>query len=1417
MPSISCPRSSLNLRPELADNAGPAPAQKPASHSQTLAAGVWASALLLTLCVFVLSGPAARAQTFADSGFVAETLTTLPPYKPVGLAFAPDGRIFIWQEHGIVRIFKNGALLPTPFINLGDRVNTLGDRGLLGLALDPNFSSNGYVYLLYTYEEGHNPSSPEPKTARLTRVTANPTNTDVALSGSEVIILGSIGNGPCSDYPVGADCIPSDGDSHTIGTLRFAPDGKLFVGIGDGASYTFADSLALRAQDLNSYSGKILRINSDGTAPGDNPFDDGTNSIRSKVYSYGLRNPYRFSLHPVTGELYLADVGWNDWEEINRGRGANFGWPCFEGHGPQTDYQAEFEQCRQLPQSVVTPPLYTYSHAEGNSAIGGFFYNATQFPAQYRGNYFFADYGGQFIRRMTFDAGGHMLGVQTFATDVEAPVSLEPGPDGALYYISLSTGQVRRILYNAPVAKATATPLWGYSPLNVSFSSSGSLDPNGGPLTYLWEFGDGATSTLPNPAHVYTATGVRTFNAKLTVTNSQSRTASDTVTVTVGSTPPTATILSPANGTFVIPGETINYQGMATDPDQTLPAGALSWAVLLHHNNHVHPHSTASGTGGSFTVEEHGEGTYAYEIVLTATDSSGLTHTASITLPVISIQVPSPWATRDIGSVGTTGSATYLNGTFTLHGSGADIWDQSDSFRFVYQPLSGDGEIVARVASLDNTHPNAKAGLMIRETLTPDSRHAILNVTPAAGIEFMRRVNPGAFTDYTPGGSETAPRWLRLVRAGNNFTAYKSSDGANWTLIGTSAINMSAQVYIGMVVTSHDDPVLCEARLDNVNVITAGGNSPPSVSITSPANGATFTSPASITINANASDSDGTINRVEFYQGTTLLGTDTVAPYSFTWSNMAAGSYAVSARAMDNASATTASLPVNITVNSSGTPALLDDFNDNSQDPAKWGFGTIQGAIYAGPPAWDASVPVLERNQRLEISPRANVSGDHYNGYVSAAAWNLANSRASVEVIQAATGGTGDTQLALCLDSSNFLMISVENGQLRFEQVVNRSRAMASIAYNAVQHRFWRIRHEPVNDSIVFETSTDGTVWTTRHTTARQLAVTALKAEISAGTWEAIAAPGTAIFDNFRLESNGGAPPVNNPPSVSITSPANGATFTSPASITINANASDSDGTINRVEFYQGTTLLGTDTVAPYSFTWSNVAAGSYALSARAIDNASATTTSATVNITVNNDTSVPAPWLRTDIGSVGLTGSASFSGGTFTITGSGADIWDNVDAFHYVYQPLNGNGQIVARVTGVQFADVWSKAGVMIRETLTADSRHASMFLTPGNGLAFQRRTTAGGASAHTDGGAGNAPYWVRIVRSSNLFSAYRSTDGVNWIQVGTSVSISMNANVYIGLAVTSHNNAAASASTFDNVSVQTSLSLTMSGGKGR
>jgi predicted amidohydrolase/regulation of enolase protein 1 (concanavalin A-like superfamily) len=283
-------------------------------------------------------------------------------------------------------------------------------------------------------------------------------------------------------------------------------------------------------------------------------------------------------------------------------------------------------------------------------------------------------------------------------------------------------------------------------------------------------------------------------------------------------------------------------------------------------------------------------------------------------------------------------------------------------------------------------------------------------------------------------------------------------------------------------------------------------------------------------------------------------------------------------------------------------------------------------------------------------------------------------------------------------------------------------------------------------------------------------------------------------------------PPPNTPPTSAIASPSSGATFAAPATIAVSVSAADGDGSVTSVELLANGTLIATDTTAPYQFTWSNVPAGSYALTARATDNAGAATTSAAVNVTVTNSPppgSLPAPWQTQDIGAVGLAGSASLSGGTFTVDGAGADIWGTADAFRYVWQPVTGDADVIARVASIENVHAWVKAGVMIRETLTPDSKHGLMLVSPGKGLAFQRRTATAGVSTSTSGIAGTAPMWVKLERRGAALAAYYSADGATWTLVATD-TIAMGATVHAGLVVSSHNAAELATATFDSVTVR-------------
>ncbi|MBX4215644.1 PQQ-dependent sugar dehydrogenase, partial [Candidatus Parcubacteria bacterium] len=450
---------------------------------------------------------------------------------PTQMAFAANGDIYVAEKGGAVRAVKNGVLDPTPVITLSD-VNTFADRGLLGLALDPNFASNGFMYLLYTYENTPGQNFTGPKTARLVRVTVSGGR---ASEASKSVLLGNVGGDAakpsCNNFAVTADCIASDSETHSGGGLMFGPDGKLYATLGDGAEFKFADQNALRALNIDSLAGKIVRINADGTAPADNPFYNGNSQAnRSKVWSYGLRNSFRFNFRPSTGKLYFGDVGWATWEEVNiAARGGNFGWPCREGFAA-TSY------------NCTTPnyidPLYAYDHSSGTgSVVGGTFPGAAAYGAGYANSYFVGDYSQDVIRRLAMDANDNLVSAETFVTGAGGPVDMKTGPDGNIYYLSIYTGELRRMVAStgnrAPSAVPSATPTSATAaPLTVNFSSAGSSDPDGDPLSFAWTFGDGGTSTSPNPQYTYTQNGV--YAATLTVSDGKGKTGSAQVTIRIG-------------------------------------------------------------------------------------------------------------------------------------------------------------------------------------------------------------------------------------------------------------------------------------------------------------------------------------------------------------------------------------------------------------------------------------------------------------------------------------------------------------------------------------------------------------------------------------------------------------------------------------------------------------------------------------------------------------------------------------------------------------------------------------------------------------------------------------------------------------------------------------------------------------------
>jgi glucose/arabinose dehydrogenase len=599
------------------------------------------------------------ASAVTPTGFTDELLTKVG--SPTALAFTPDGRMLVTTAPGTLRVYKDGALLPNPALDISGKVCTNGGRGLVGVAVDPNFATNHYIYLYYTFKK-HGVCEQNTSRVPVNRVQRYRLN-DSNIAAPDTMLVDNIPNMT----------------QHNGGDLHFGKDGYLYITVGDGGcDYAGNSGCAGQndaAQDLHALVGKILRVTRDGGIPATNPYT-GTGSARcnvdggtdvgkkcQEIFASGLRNPFRFAFDPNASgtRFFINDVGEARWEEVSEGRsGANYAWNLCEGNHDNPNRQGSVN-CSAAP---YTPPVHEYSHLTGCSSItGAAFVPNGVWPAGYDNSYLYGDYVcGKIFKLTPNGAGGFTQEAFVTGLGENSAVAMTFGPhqgSQALYYTTYGGngpgsggvgGEVRRIAYTgntnrAPSASVkTTSPNYGKVPLTVSFDGSGSTDPDGDtPLTYQWDFGDGTApteTTTPTTDHTYTTVPTDSSNSyEVTLKVRDARgmvSAPATVEVFPGNEAPAPLIDSPSANLLYSVDEQITLSGSANDPEDGQLAGtSLSWEVLQHHNGtHTHPYFSQTGNNRTITapmpegLDATGAGNYL-EVRLTATDSKGLSQTVT--------------------------------------------------------------------------------------------------------------------------------------------------------------------------------------------------------------------------------------------------------------------------------------------------------------------------------------------------------------------------------------------------------------------------------------------------------------------------------------------------------------------------------------------------------------------------------------------------------------------------------------------------------------------------------------------------------------------------------------------------------------------------------------------------------------------
>jgi uncharacterized repeat protein (TIGR03806 family) len=1455
---------------------------------------------------------------------------------PVFLIPEPGtNRLYVGGREGYIWFFANNpnTSSKTVFLDLHNNTQGWDDCGLLAMAFHPEYGhagspNRGYVYVYYQFQYTTNiqgsastrPPFTTPSYNRLSRFTV-PDGSLVADPNSEVILINQF------DRHIW----------HNGGGMFFGPDGFLYLTNGDEGdaddSYNntqringglFSGVLRMDVNQDPSKSHPIRRHPVDGGPPpagwpgsfsgnyyipNDNPWVNPDGSVLEEFWAIGLRSPHRMTFDPVSGQMWLGDVGQASYEEVDLVQKAgNYQWAYMEGSHPGP---------KAKPATLLgidSPPVYDYPHDQGNNCvICGYVYRGSQFATDLGGKLLFGDDVSGHIWTLVYNGPGvaptvnllcnmppganYAGGLSSFGLDQNKEIYMcAMGPNGQIFKLGRTGAGVPDpparlsqvgVFTNMQTLSAAGSlvpydvnmPLWSDSavkqrwaiiPTNTqaAFSPTGEWtfptgtvfvkhfdlpiddtdptqlkrletrllvrDTNGAVygVTYKWRpdnsDADLLTNSLSEDIIIATSGGTRTqtwyypsrqdcltchtpnanfvLGVKTRQLNGNFLYPSTGITDNQLRTWNHLGLLTPA----LVESNITNYAALVnvTNSSATLDNRVRSYldanCAQCHRPNGVQALFDARydtpladqniingnvdnnlGIAGAKVIRPADIPRSIMDLRMNALGANQMpplarnridgTAVATLeawinSLPPVG-NFPPPWADADVGNVGLAGSAGYSSGAFNITAGGNDIWDNADSFHFVYQQITGDGQIVAHLARLDQIDTWTKGGVMIRETLAPDARNAFMLVSSGNGTVLQGRSATGGASANIMGSNVTPPYWVKLVRSGNTFSGYDSSDGVSWHLVGTESITMASAVYVGMAVTAHNNSAQTTASFDNVQVNGVG--TPIAPNITTQPQSQAVTAGSNVTFSVTAT---GTAP-LQYQWRFNAANISGATASSYTRSNVQSGDAGNYSVVVSNSAGSVASSNAVLTVNAS----------TGGQLPAPWVDLDIGAVGVAGSATFGSGVFTV-------MASGADIwnAADAFN-YVYQPFNGDGQIVARVTRLDATDGWAKSGVMireSLAANARNLMMlVSAANGtDLQTRAATGSTTTDTGGPYVTVPYWVKLVR---AGNVFTGYDSVDGTNWVQRGSSTVALA-SAVYAGLAV-TSHNNTTDTTSIFDNVQVNSAG----VPTPPT--ITAQPQSQTVTAGSNVTFSVTATGTAPLQYQWQF-NAANISG---ATAGSYTRTNVQSGDAGNYSVVVSNAGGSLTSSNAMLTVNavQTGQLPPPWTNSDIGVVGFTGSAGYASGVFTVKGSGNDIWDVADGFQYVYQPMTGNGQIIARVTRLDRTDGWAKAGLMMRETLNANSRNVMMLVSDGNGTDFQRRLATGGTSTNTSGPFGTtAPYWLKLVRNGNVFTGYDSGDGTNWVQRGSD-TIAMASGTYVGLAVTSHGNGTNTTAVFSNV----------------